>query len=359
MISNIFVSAGSVACIGVGAQTAAGSTAAASVAAVRCGVSVFREHHMWRDRSGEHMVLASAPWLENVAAVTDRIVALATNAVQEAMQAVIDHMPVRSQPRVELHLALSRRTLTNDDDRVNVATRIARGVSSTIGTALRIGSLSVDGHVAGIAAVGAAVNALTNHAADLCIVLASDSWIDIDVLEALDSARQLHSLGQTWGFTPGEGAAALVLARRGHALSDVPVLALIDGVATAREENVLGSQSVCTAVGLSTAVAAVLSANALVGHTFCDLNGETYRADEFAFTMTRVSDRFADPSAFTAAASTWGDVGAASGLLSAIIPIVSWQRQKLTHAPMLIFGSSATLPLRGALVLSPPQRAAA
>ena len=48
-------------------------------------------------------------------------------------------------------------------------------------------------------------------------------------------------------------------------------------------------------------------------HLYCDMNGEPYRADEFGFATIRAGALFRDPSAFTAPADCWGDVGAASG----------------------------------------------
>ena len=54
-------------------------------------------------------------------------------------------------------------------------------------------------------------------------------------------------------------------------------------------------------------------------HMYCDMNGEPYRADEFGFATIRAGGLFRDPSAFTAPADCWGDVGAASGPLFLIL----------------------------------------
>ena len=49
------------------------------------------------------------------------------------------------------------------------------------------------------------------------------------------------------------------------------------------------------------------------------MNGEPYRADEFGFATIRAGGLFRDPSAFTAPADCWGDVGAASGPLFLVL----------------------------------------
>ena len=54
-------------------------------------------------------------------------------------------------------------------------------------------------------------------------------------------------------------------------------------------------------------------------HLYCDMNGEPYRADEFGFATIRAGGLFRDPSAFTAPADCWGDVGAASGPLFLVL----------------------------------------
>ena len=54
-------------------------------------------------------------------------------------------------------------------------------------------------------------------------------------------------------------------------------------------------------------------------HLYCDMNGEPYRADEFGFATIRAGGLLKDPSAFTAPADCWGDVGAASGPLFLVL----------------------------------------
>ena len=50
--------------VGVGAQTPVGRKALIAGAAVRCGISAYREHPFMIDRLGEPMVVAMADWLD-------------------------------------------------------------------------------------------------------------------------------------------------------------------------------------------------------------------------------------------------------------------------------------------------------
>jgi 3-oxoacyl-[acyl-carrier-protein] synthase-1 len=89
--------------------------------------------------------------------------------------------------------------------------------------------------------------------------------------------------------------------------------------ATARETNLIKTETVCTGKGLTDAFRQVISAipapEMKIEQIICDMNGEPYRADEYGFASLRLSERFVDASDFQAPADCWGDVGAASGPL--------------------------------------------
>ena len=89
-----------------------------------------------------------------------------------------------------------------------------------------------------------------------------------------------------------------------------------------------------------------------MSHSYCDFNGETYRADEFGFTVCRTRECFEDAGNFTAAAECWGDAGAASGPLALALPIAAWLRGYAKGPVALAWSSSARTPLRGAALLN-------
>jgi 3-oxoacyl-[acyl-carrier-protein] synthase-1 len=78
---------------------------------------------------------------------------------------------------------------------------------------------------------------------------------------------------------------------------------------------------VCTGEGLIALFRALAGVPPVIkaDHLYCDMNGEPYRADEFGFAIIRAGGLFRDPSAFTAPADCWGDVGAASGPLFLVL----------------------------------------
>lgn len=196
--------------------------------------------------------------------------------------------------------------------------------------------------------------------ASVRVVGGADCWLDAERLEVIGSAGRLRSVNYSWGFTPGEGAGFCVvttgaMARRlGRAL-----LAELLVVATAQAIKLMGTKTVCLGEGLTATFRAVLKAGHAVARVaHCDFNGETYRVDEYGFTICRTREGFEDPGSFTAAAECWGDVGAASGPFAVALPLAAWSRGYAKGPQTMAWSSSTRAPLRGAALLKQPAASA-
>lgn len=347
--------------IGAGAQTPVGRGVLAAAGAVRAGVTAFAEHPFMLDRHGEPLVVAGAEWLGEDLDAPARVAALAGQAAREALVALGDPPTAHvSAGRLGCYLALSADTLRGD----GAHTAVARAVAAVAGLADLADEveLVVDGHAGALLALESAVAALRAGTADACLVGGADSWLDPSTLDALDGANRLHSLHQRWGFTPGEGAGFCLVATGAlvRARELTPVAELL-AVATANETQLMGTPTVCVGGGLTDAFRGVLepegtgpsvwAARGAVARAYGDLNGETYRAEEYGFTASRVGEHFVDPGRVTAGAASWGDVGAASGALALGLPLAGWARGYADGPVALAWASSATGPLRGAALL--------
>ena len=117
------------------------------------------------------------------------------------------------------------------------------------------------------------------------------------------------------------------------------------GVGIGRETNLIRSGQVCLGEGLTAAFEGALAQRPptlLVTDTYCDLNGEPYRSDEFGFAVTRTRDHFVAASDFTAPADCWGDVGAASGPLATVLAAMAMKKRYAKGDLSLIWASSET-----------------
>jgi 3-oxoacyl-[acyl-carrier-protein] synthase-1 len=200
-----------------------------------------------------------------------------------------------------------------------------------------------NGHAAGLLALDAAVAKIRQGAFDACVVAGVDSYIEPETLEWLEDAEQLHSAGplnNAWGFIPGEGAGALLVAGADVAQRlGLQPLANVIAVGTAFEPKGIKSAAVCIGEGLTQAFRSALEAlppGGRVTDVYCDMNGEPYRADEFGFAGLRTKEAFDSMSDFVAPADCWGDVAAAGAplhlMLAAVAGVKGYARGNLAFA---------------------------
>ena len=116
--------------------------------------------------------------------------------------------------------------------------------------------------------------------------------------------------------------------------------------ATAIEPHPLRSTEPCLGEGLTAAFSAVIGnlqlPHEIITATYCDLNGERYRNEEFVYAMFRTQAGFVDANDYISPADCWGDVGAASGPLFAVLAIAARLRGYAKGAyPLLWAGSDS------------------
>jgi 3-oxoacyl-[acyl-carrier-protein] synthase-1 len=183
------------------------------------------------------------------------------------------------------------------------------------------GFAAVEVHDAGNTAVfelletaGALVNA---RKAAFCILLAVDSYLSEDRLLLLDEARRIRSLRNVDGFIPGEAAVAMVLEPPARArMRRVGAIATITRLALGSEPHALTSDQQSSGTGLTQVLREVLDGVEPQGMwpwVLCDMNGESYRAFEWALAMARLPERLGTVGRLTHPADCMGDVGAAFG----------------------------------------------
>ena len=90
--------------LGLGASTPVGRSAWASAAAVRAGISGFRQHPYMLDAAGEPMRVAAAPWLDIELGGIDRLESLLFEAIDQLLEPLAAMREFA--PRVALALGL-------------------------------------------------------------------------------------------------------------------------------------------------------------------------------------------------------------------------------------------------------------
>lgn len=345
--------------IGMGASTSVGRTVWASAAAARAGASGFSEHPFMVDSVGEPMRVARVPWLDIDLEGTERYEELLLPAIDEVLDLTRNRDEMK-RARIGLALALPPQRPGRP---VDLAASLSRTVAERLaGVVTRTATYEL-GHAAGYAALEAAMRSIAASSTQACIVAGVDSYIGPETLEWVEACDQLHGAGRlnnAWGFIPGEAAGALLITTPAFAeqLGAEP-LGDVVAVGLGRESHLIKTDSVCLGHGLTAAFRAALAHLApgeQIHNVFCDLNGETYRADEYGFTALRAKEHFRALSDFIAPADVWGDVGAAGVPLHASLAVICHRKRYGKGELSLVWGSSESGE-RGAAVIRASQAA--
>ncbi len=330
-------------------MTAIGLSLPATAAAARAQVPGLFESDLL-NRIGEPIKGASVPLVGKESLGCERLLPLAAPALREAL------LPLS---HIDWRRLRSRWYLGTPPERPGFPAHFTSRMSETLlreakadPASTRIEVIS-RGHSSTHLGLERAVRALCSRHAEICVVGGVESYWHPDTLDWLDESGRLSSGENLDGFIPGEGAGFLVLATAERARRQgLPCLATLLATATAEEPHPLSSTGISIGAGLTTAVQQVLHAEK-ADWVVCDMNGESYRATEWAYAYLRTGKRHRDPLLLWHPADTYGDVGAASGAILMGIALSSFRR-RYARGPSCLTWTSSDDGLRGAALLSAP-----
>jgi 3-oxoacyl-[acyl-carrier-protein] synthase I len=337
--------------LATGARTPVGLDAPSAASAARAGLSALREHDFMVDGRGEPFVLASDPLLDREP-MPERLAVLLVDALEQVL--VPRNVPIAPQSFVPVFVGLPE--LDDVFTRAHVS-QLAFQVEQAFAGRQPVRCIGLPaGHAAGASAVQHAMDTIARRETPLAVVAGVDSYVDADRLEQLDAAERIAAPDVKFGFPPGEGAAALLLAPPDVArASRLPVHGRIVVAHTAIEASVGSPDGVNTGVGLGNAMSRALAhlrrPQQRIAHTYVDLDGERGRDREYAYALLRVPyDAFAEPEDFTSTADIWGNVGAASLPLFGVMATQSGRRG-YAKGPLVLCTASSDGGLRGAMIV--------
>lgn len=333
--------------VAIGARTPVGRDALSTAVAVRAGVSRIASHPFMIDRTGEPFKVAMDSLLGSDNRL-GRMRELALGALTE----VFAQLPATLDGSIPVFLALPEPSRTFPRE---AADELCRSLTNrSVGQRRPSVTPMPEGNAGAVRALQRAIATINRDPSACCIVGGVDSFIDADVLEALDDAGRIASASTRWGFPPGEAAAMFAVCGpefvRRHG---VAVLAKVAGAATAREPNCMNTKTICLGVGLADAMRqAAEMAGGPITKQYCDLDGERYRENEFSYAVLRVNaSSFVNSIDYVAPVDCVGQVGAAMGALLMLLPIALHRRGvDVGPRPMAWCGSENGL--RGAVVFN-------
>ncbi|HUB15131.1 MAG TPA: hypothetical protein VMB34_24495 [Acetobacteraceae bacterium] len=267
---------------GAGLFCGVGATAAASCAAIRCGMNNFQEI-AFTNSEGE-AIIGSPVDLDEPAYGVTRLAKLAARPIAECFAAAAGEEP----SRIPVILCLA------EPDRPGLPEHLPqvlpREIERELGMPLHpMSSVLQQGHVGAAVALLQARRLLQEAHCPRVIIAGSDSFIVDDTLAAYDKDRRLLTRSNSNGFIPGEAGSAVLVGGWGSERASALALR---GLGFAREPASFGSGKPLRAEGLVQAIGGALGESGIAlkdcDYRIADANGEQYRFKEASLAITRL-----------------------------------------------------------------------
>jgi 3-oxoacyl-[acyl-carrier-protein] synthase-1 len=339
---------------GAGLVSPVGRDCASCAAAIRAGIARFFEIPKFATADGARATGAIAYGLTDARSGSDRLLAMAIPAAQEALFRAEAYCraldPARG--RILLSLGAEERPRYEDFDRGDLATLLEEAQLEPLADTVE---LLRDGHAGALLALRRAASLLYGGEATWCAIGAADSLVESPALTWFDEKGRLKSDTRAHGFIPGEAAAFLVVEQRSAAATrGATPLAELAALAIGHEKaNVLGDEPL-RGLGLAEAIAPVVkAARGDVAGILCDLNGEYYRMKEWGLAIGRAFEGAGAVPTLWHPAVSIGDVGAASAAAHVAIATTAFARGYFAGSRLLAWSASDSGARACALVRAP------
>jgi 3-oxoacyl-[acyl-carrier-protein] synthase-1 len=300
--------------------TPIGFSSGQTAASVRAGIARLTESHV-HDQYGEQIVLGLVDE-EELPPLCDelesaRLSVRRRRLLRMACPALAEALPVLSEPVAVL--------LGGPEPRSNrellIDGQFLRQMMVQTGRALDLerSRIATAGRAAGLLAVRAGLGLLARDGARCILIGGVDSYLDPEVLSALDQAGRLRNGDINDGFVPGEAAAFVLMGRPGAGAElGMRPLARVIAVGQGKEPGHFYSEQPYRGDGLAQAFATLFETvpeHERVRTLYAGLNGESYWAKELGTARIRNNGRFEEPVRVEHPADALGDAGAAMGPL--------------------------------------------
>ena len=205
----------------------------------------------------------------------------------------------------------------------------------------RFQKLYFDGHAGIVAVIRDTMDLLQRGELDLCIVGGIDSYVDQEVLQALYDVGVLKTVENTRGFSPGEAAAFILIERYDNALQrNAKIMGTIESTSLKTESTHRFSGNLPLGLALSDVILHTLNGlddrGKNTGLIIGDINGDEWKAREWGYAQARLPNNLLSCQLLYPAES-FGDVGAATGVLSICLGVQAFQRNYAKTDNILIW----------------------
>lgn len=275
--------------IGYGIWSALGPDGPSTVAGIRGQIIGSEVGNLWDPTSGANLNcfrVAAHQWWEGPTFLPE----LATPPIEECLAQVAHLPPALRRPASEIPILVTVAPPDRPGRPADLETRLVEALAAKLGRPLPPGSGVIGGGRTGLPHLLATAARQADHY-PLQILLGVESMIGQRIVEHYIRKNRLLCGANTSGFTVGEAAAAILVARTGAAQG--PELA-ITGLGTGIEPSRDGGsrEQAVTGDGLTQAIRAALAASGVPLYDFPaligDLNGEHFKFKEQMMAQMRL-----------------------------------------------------------------------
>lgn len=342
-----------IAIVGAGACTPVGLTLAETAASARARIARLREI-AWRDRRFEPFIAGSVPdaglpplaeplAARHLSCREARMLRIAQVALEDVLGTpdALAAWGIDTAQPLPLLLALPEHhtTLPIEPQRFVQRLALQAGLPLDIKTSVAVPR----GRAAALMGLREATARLTRADAPFVLVGGVDSLVDLYVLGTLDQEQRVRTEVNSDGFTPGEGAAFLLLCTAATAQQrGLQPLAWLRGAAAAEEPGHLYADEAYLGEGLASTFATLLQDSPPaqpIACVYASFNGERYWAREYGVARLRHAAAFDPDHAVEHPAECFGDLGAAHGAVLAALA-ADGVAAGYRRSPCLVFASS-------------------
>lgn len=317
-----------------------GHDAAITAAAVRAGISRFREYEKYPDREGNPVTVAQINGIKDGGDTIDRMAEAARLCLEDLLNG---YFPENAPSQLNCHLYLGAASEKRPGPRYEDS--CSGPLTGNLKNRAKTPSIETVplGNAAMQNAVAQAGKLIESNPAAVCIVGCIDSLLRPSTLNWFEHAGRLKSAsyGRQHGLIAGEAVCFMIIEDLARARqAGRTVLARITGLGLAEDPEPHALSGSGRGDGLSEACRAALSGKADRGicTVFGDLNGENCRAMEWCIAERRCFSGNTPFHEFWTPANCYGDIGAASGAVMAAVAAQGFFRKWL-QGPVLIFCS--------------------
>lgn len=331
--------------VSVGAVSPIGLSLAETAASARARINRLHEIE-WRDRRFQPFIVGVVPdaglpplapelskqYLQYREA---RMLRLADVALQETL------MPIKQdQSTIPLLLGLPEHHTTKPLEPKDFLIKLAQQFKARLDISRSIAA--PNGRAAGLMAIKRATAMLEAKEAEFILVGGIDSLVDLYVLGTLDMQGRIRNEVNSDGFSPGEGAAFLLLTLAETAAKKaLTPLVQVLGIAMGHEPGHIYAEEPYLGEGLASTFSNLLAETppAPIGCVYASFNGERYWGKEFGVARLRNSSAFMPDHQMEHPAECFGDLGAAHGPMLAALAAHGISK-RYRNSPCLVYASS-------------------